>query len=115
MGSMAMAVKKVLFAVVALVACGQTWARARQGINPASGPIGLLPGGVENPVDSVVARMRRAAQEATAVHYQQFLKERGGGKKKERPEVARSDNSNYVSFKVRKSDGSVISLPIIKG
>merc|ERR1711979_6726 len=114
MGSMAMAVKKVVFAAVALVACGETWARARQGINPASGPIGLLPENVDNP-DSLVDRMRRSAQEATAVHYQQFLKESGGGKKKERPEVARSDNSNYVSFKVRKSDGSVISLPIIKG
>ena len=66
----------------------------------------------------LVARAVGSSPDLGAVHYQQFLAERGVKEKKRKPKekkIGRSVSSSYVAYKVKTSDGSLIYLTIIKG
>ena len=66
----------------------------------------------------LVARAVDSSQDLGAVHYQQFLAERGVEGEKRKPEeknIGRSVISSYLAYKVKTPDGSLIYLPIIKG
>ena len=69
-------------------------------------------------VQNKVVRKGRSSEDIGAVFYQEFLNGKGSKKtikKSEEAKMARSANSNYLSYKVKTSDGSHIYLPIIRG
>merc|ERR1712106_360814 len=129
MGSLAMAGGKMLVSLsaVVLVACGGAWTSTRHRHMPVF-PDSLLmttTGSISGDDQTyirkehhLVAREVSSSPDLGAVHYQQFLAERGVEGKKRKPEeknIGRSVSSSYVAYKVKTSEGSLIYLPIIKG
>ena len=65
-------------------------------------------------------RTGKAVPEAGAVHYQQFKQGKGPKedtkketKKPEKEEIARPVNSQYLVYEIKRSDGSVIYVPVL--
>ena len=59
-------------------------------------------------------RKGRAMPEVGAIHYQEFSQGKGVMKEVDKPgEETRSVNTNYVVYEIKRSDGSVLFLPII--
>ena len=52
--------------------------------------------------------------EVGAIHYQEFSQGKGTKKEVDKPEEeTRSVNTNYVVYEIKRSDGSVLYLPIL--
>merc|ERR1711956_66090 len=130
MGSQLLALGKMLvcLALVLLVACGGTWTRAAGDRDiPADDLNALVPtaSSKDSPADIRVEesllktedlKQGRAVETDGAVNYQIFQKGKGTKKEPEKPKkevVSRLVDSNYLVYEIKRSDGSLIFVPII--